>query len=69
MNTIRIAVAALSLLAVVGGANAATMTHADKMKPHVVTMHKATKATMHCKKGDICPVKKTMHVIKASTKK
>jgi hypothetical protein len=69
MNKIRIAIAALSLLGVVGGANAATMDHAAKVKPHVVTMSKMHKATVHCEKGKHCPVNKTVHVIKASTKK
>ncbi len=69
MNKIRIAVAALSLLGVVGGANAATMDHAAKMKPHVVTTSKMHKATTHCEKGKHCPVNKAVHVIKTSAKK
>lgn len=69
MNKIRITVAALSLFAVVGGANAATPTHADKMMPHVVTMHKVTKAKVHCEKGTHCPANKSVHVINASIKK
>ena len=69
MNKIRIAIAALSLLGVVGGAHAATMDHATKIKPHVVTTSKMHKAAEHCEKGKHCPVSKTVHVIKASTKK
>lgn len=70
MNKFRIAIAAVSLLSVVGGANAATMSPAAKMKSHVVTMSKGHTATMHCEKGKhACPVKKSVHVIKASMKK
>jgi hypothetical protein len=69
MNKIRIAIAALSLFTVVGGANAAMMTHVGKMKPHIVTMSKSHKSMVHCEKAKHCPVNKTVHVIKASTKK
>jgi hypothetical protein len=66
MNTFRIAVTALSLFAIVGGANAATSTYSHKMKPHVASMHKTN---IHCEKGKHCPAKNTVHMIKASTKK
>ncbi len=69
MNKIRFAFAALSLFAVVGGANAAMVNHVDKMKSHVVTMSKSHKSMVHCEKARHCPANKTVHVIKASTKK
>lgn len=69
MNKLRIAVAALSLFAVVGGANAAMVAHGGKTKPHAMTMMKAHPASMHCEKGKLCPTNKMGHAIKASAKK
>jgi hypothetical protein len=68
MNAFRLSIAAVSLLAIAGVANAAAPSAPMKMHHHA-KMHVMAKP-VHCAKGvKTCPVKKSAVVIKASAKK
>jgi hypothetical protein len=68
MNAFRLSIAAASLLAMAGVANAAAPSAPMKMQHHA-KMHVMAKP-IHCAKGvKFCPVKKHTVVIKASAKK